>query len=86
MNYWQQSLSTLTNWVGLVSAYLSISTTVEGDQYVVCYPQDGTKTALIVASEGGHLQVVKKLIKAGASIDHQNKVGTPGHTLLWMLG
>ncbi len=76
-NYWQQSLSALTNWVGSVSAYLSISTTVEGnDELVVCYPQDGTRTALIVASEYGHLQIVKKLIKAGAMVEQQNKVGT----------
>ncbi len=35
MNYWQQSLSVLTNWVGSVSAYLSISTTVEGNDELV---------------------------------------------------
>ncbi len=63
--------------MGSVSAYLSISTTVEGnDELVVCYPQDGECTALIVASEQGHLHIVKRLIKAGASVDQQNKVGT----------
>ncbi len=77
MNYWQQSLSALINLVGSVSAYLSISTTVEGnDDLVVCYPQDGKTTALMLASEYGHLHIVKKLIKAGVTIDLQSKVGT----------
>ncbi len=46
---------------------------------VVYYPQDGRYTALMVVSEAGHLQIVKKLIKAGATVEQQNKVGT--HTL-----
>ncbi len=55
------------------------------DQYVVCYPQDGAKTALILASKYGHLHniIVKKLIKAGTTVDKQNKVGTHScHTSL----
>ena len=35
---------------------------------------------LMVASEKGHVEVVKSLIEAGANINHTNKVGT--HTLL----
>ncbi len=63
--------------MGSVSAYLSISTTVEGnDKLVVCCPLDGERTALMVASEEGHLHIVKKLIKAGVTVDKQNKVGT----------
>ncbi len=64
--------------MGSVSAYLSISTTVEGnDDLMVCYPQDGWGTALILASVYGKLQIVKKLIKAGATVDQQSKVGIP---------
>ncbi len=33
-------------------------------------------TALILASNEGHLHIVKKLIRAGATVDKQNKVGT----------
>ncbi len=63
--------------MGSVGAYHSISTTVVGnDELVVCYPQDGKRTALIMASMEGHLHIVKKLIKAGSSVDQQNKVGT----------
>ncbi len=43
---------------------------------VVCYPQDGKMTALILASKEGHLHIVKKLIKAGVTVDIQSKVGT----------
>ncbi len=43
---------------------------------VVCYPQNGEMTALIMASKNGHLRVFKKLIKAGATVDIQPKVGT----------
>ncbi len=43
---------------------------------VVCYPQKGNFTALIVASKYGHLHIVKKLIKVGSTIDQQNKVST----------
>ncbi len=58
------------------SLYLSISTAVEGnDELVVCYPHNGKRTALIMASEYGHLQMVKKLIKAGVTVKQQNKVG-----------
>ena len=35
---------------------------------------------LMVASEEGHVEVVKSLIQAGANINHTNKVGT--HTIL----
>ncbi len=63
--------------MGSVSAYLSISITVDGnDDLVVCYPQDGKTTALIMASKYGHLHIVKKLIKAGVTVDQQSKVGT----------
>ncbi len=50
---------------------------IEGnDELVVCYPQDGKITALINASKEGHLHIVKKLIKAGVTVDQQSKVGT----------
>ncbi len=60
----------------IIIVCFSISTTVEGnDELVVCYPQNGKRTALIVASGSGHLQVVKKLINAGVTVKQQNKVG-----------
>lgn len=34
-------------------------------------------TALMVASQEGHLEIVKKLIRAGAVINKTNKVGKP---------
>ena len=34
----------------------------------------------MVASQNGHVEVVKSLIEAGANINHTNKVGT--HTIL----
>ncbi len=40
MNYWQQSVWSLTNWVGSVSAYLSISTTVEGNDECGLLPSE----------------------------------------------
>jgi ankyrin repeat protein len=32
------------------------------------------RTALFVASQAGHLEVVQTLIAAGAKVDHENKV------------
>ncbi len=73
-------------WVDvIIIVYLSISTPVEGnDELVVCYPQDGSRTALIMASKYGHLQVIKTLIKAGVTVKQQNKVGAHHcHTSGW---
>lgn len=38
----------------------------------------------MVATEKGYLEVVKKLIKAGAVVGKANMVG--GHSLLWIMG
>ena len=35
--------------------------------------QDGV-TPLVIASENGHLEIVKSLIEAGANVDHTIKV------------
>ncbi len=36
--------------------------------------QDGLKTALMFASQKGHVQIIQKLLTAGAAVDKKNKV------------